>query len=58
MIRHPQYLELPSPSDIRRSIDAMGHHRHVWWLIVLLVAVAVCMIGMGVFQWEFPRLRR
>ena len=58
--RHPQYLELPSPSNIRRSATAaaMSHHRHVWRLIVLLVAAAMCVIGTGLFNWEFSRSGR
>lgn len=45
MIRHPHYLELPWEihwyPDVRR-------HRAPWWLIMLLLVLAMFMIGAGV----------
>jgi hypothetical protein len=45
MIRHPQYLDLPW--DIH-WYPALRQHRRPWWLITLLVLLAMLMIGMGV----------
>ena len=45
MLRHPHYLELPW--SIHWS-PAAKHHRHLWWLIPLLVLVAILTIGVGV----------
>lgn len=45
MIRHPQYLELPW--DIH-WYPAVRQYRPPWWLITLLVLLAMLMIGMGV----------
>lgn len=46
MFRHPHYLEAPWA--------AHGHHedtephRHLWWLIALVVLLAMFLIGVGV----------
>lgn len=45
MIRHPHYLELPWEMHWHR---AATHHRHLWWLVPLLVLLAIFMIGVGV----------
>lgn len=44
MLRHPHYLELPW--EIHWS-PAAKHH-HLWWLIALLVVLAILTIGVGV----------
>ena len=44
MIRHPRYLELPW--DLH-WYPAVRQHRHLWWLILLLVVLAIVMIGTG-----------
>ena len=44
MIRHPRYLELPW--DLH-WYPAVKQHRHLWWLILLLVVLAMVMIGTG-----------
>ncbi|HET9845607.1 MAG TPA: hypothetical protein VFQ02_07630 [Nitrospira sp.] len=44
MIRHPRYLELPW--DLH-WYPAVKQHRHLWWLILLLVVLAIVMIGTG-----------
>ena len=45
MIRHPHYLEVPW--DVHWQ-PVVRHHRHLWWLIALLVLLAIFMIGVGV----------
>ena len=35
MFRHPHYLEVPW--DIHGHPGTTGPHRHLWWLIALLV---------------------
>ena len=44
MLRHPHYLELPW--EIHWS-PGVGRHGHVWWLIGLLVILALFMVGVG-----------
>jgi hypothetical protein len=46
MFRHPHYLELPW--DIHWHRVTRGPHRHLWWLIALLVLFAMFLIGVGV----------
>jgi hypothetical protein len=46
MFRHPHYLELPW--DMQGQRATMGSHRHLWWLIALLVLLAMFLIGVGV----------
>ena len=45
MIRHPQYLELPWDIHWYRTVR---QSRPPWWLIALLVLLAILMIGVGV----------
>ena len=44
MIRHPRYLELPWDMP---WCPAGSQHRHLWWLILLLIVLALVMIGWG-----------
>jgi len=46
MFRHPHYLEFPW--DVERHSTTTGSHRHLWWLIALLVWLAMFLIGVGV----------
>ena len=48
MLRHPHYLELPW--DMREHHETTGLHRHLWWLIAVLVLLAMFLIGVGVTQ--------
>ncbi|HWC51929.1 MAG TPA: hypothetical protein VG453_09575 [Nitrospira sp.] len=43
-MRHPQYLELPW--DIH-WYPSLKQQRHPWWLIILLVLLALLTIGVG-----------
>jgi hypothetical protein len=45
MFRHPHYLEFPW--DIHGQRATTEPHRHLWWLIALLV-LAMFLIGVGV----------
>ncbi len=46
MIRHPHYLEVPW--DVHWQGAAPGsHQRHLWWLIAVLVIIAMFMVGVG-----------
>ncbi|HSF66253.1 MAG TPA: hypothetical protein VLA67_02375 [Nitrospiraceae bacterium] len=45
MFKHPHYLELPWHIHEHQT---MGAHRHLWWLIALLVLLAMFVIGVGV----------
>lgn len=45
MIRHPSYLELPWDIHWYRAVR---QSRPPWWLIALLVLLAMLMIGVGV----------
>ncbi len=46
MFRHPYYLEVPW--DIHWQRGPVRHHRHLWWLIMLLAIAALFLIGVGV----------
>ena len=46
MLRHPNYLEVPW--DIHGYHESTGPHRHLWWLIALVVMLAMFLIGVGV----------
>ena len=46
MLRHPDYLEVPW--DMREHHETTGPHRHLWWLIAVLVLLAMLLIGVGV----------
>lgn len=46
MFRHPHYLEVPW--DIHGQRTTTGPQRHLWWLIALLVLLAMFLIGVGV----------
>lgn len=46
MLRHPHYLEVPW--DIHWRNEPTAPHRHLWWLIMMLVLAAMFMIGVGV----------
>ena len=46
MFRHPHYLEVPW--GIQGHPGTTGPHRHLWWLIALLVLLAMFLIGVGV----------
>ena len=48
MIRHPHYLDVPW--DIHWQGAATGVHRHLWWLIAVLVLMAMFLIGVGVIS--------
>jgi hypothetical protein len=51
MFRHPHYLDLPWGMHGHRATT--GPHRHLWWLIALLVMLAIFLIGVGVTQGVF-----
>jgi hypothetical protein len=44
MVHHPHYLELPWDIHWR---PAARHRLHLWWLMTLLVLLAIFMIGVG-----------
>jgi hypothetical protein len=46
MFRLPHYLEVPWA--IHGHPVTAGPHRHLWWLIALLVLLAILLIGVGV----------
>jgi hypothetical protein len=46
MFRHPPYLEVPWDTHEHRAVG--GSHRHLWWLIAILVLFAMFLIGVGV----------
>jgi hypothetical protein len=46
MFRHPHYFEVPW--DIHGQRATTGPHRHLWWLIALLVLLAMFLTGVGV----------
>jgi hypothetical protein len=46
MFKHPHYLEVPW--DIQGHPVTPGPHRHLWWLIALLVLSAMLLTGVGV----------
>jgi len=47
-MRHPRYLEMPW--DIHWDHESTRYHRHLWWLIALLVVMALFLIGAGVMS--------
>jgi len=48
MLRHPHYLEVPW--DMYEHRVTTGTHRHLWWLIAVLVLFAMFLIGVGATQ--------
>ena len=46
MLRHPHYLEVPW--GVHGYHETTESHRHLWWLIALLVLLAMFLIGVGV----------
>ena len=46
MFRHPHYLEVPW--DVHWHHESTGSHRHLWWLIAVLILLAMFLIGVGV----------
>ena len=42
MLRHPHYGE--SPWDVRGHHETRETHRHLWWLVALLVMLAMFLI--------------
>lgn len=45
MFRSPHFLEVPWDMHGHRTT---GPHRHLWWLIALLVLLTILLIGVGV----------
>jgi len=48
MTRHPHYLEVPREIHWHGRPDPT--YRHLWWVIAVLVLLAVFMIGVGVIS--------
>ncbi|MBI3356390.1 MAG: hypothetical protein HY038_06420 [Nitrospirae bacterium] len=46
MFRHPKYLEIPW--DVHWHEGETESQRHLWWLIALLILLAMFLIGVGV----------
>ncbi len=46
MFRHPHYLEVPW--DIHWQDSPVRPHRHLWWLMALVVLAALFLMGVGV----------
>jgi hypothetical protein len=46
IIRHPHYLEIPW--DVHWERTEKGRSHHLWWLIALIVVLAMFLIGVGV----------
>jgi len=46
MCRHPHYLEIPW--EIHGHCVTEGSHRHLRWLMALLVQFAMFLIGVGI----------
>lgn len=46
MFRYPSYLEIPW--NVHWHHEATRPHRHLWWLIAMLVCLAVFLIGVGI----------
>jgi hypothetical protein len=46
MFKHPHYLEVPC--DVHGHHATTEPHRHLWWLVALLVLLAMLLIGVGV----------
>ena len=55
MFRHPPYLEVPWDTHGHRA--TAGPHRHLWWLIALLLLLAMFLIGVGVTSGLISRSR-
>ena len=51
MFRHPHYLEVPW--DMQGHRATRGTHRHLWWLIALMVLLAMFLVGVGVTHGIF-----
>jgi len=46
MLRDPHYLEVPWA--VHGHHETTGPHRQLWWLIALVVLLAMFLIGVGV----------
>ncbi|MDH5252239.1 MAG: hypothetical protein OEW25_02845 [Nitrospira sp.] len=46
MFRHPKYLDIPW--EIHWQHEETRPHRHLWWLMTLLILAAMFLIGVGV----------
>jgi len=46
MFRHPKYLDIPW--DVHWQQGETRRHRHLWWLMALLILAAMFLIGVGV----------
>jgi hypothetical protein len=46
MLRHPHYLDVPW--NIHWNQEATRQHRHLWWLIAILILLGMFLIGVGV----------
>jgi hypothetical protein len=46
MFKHPHYPEVPWGIEVHHATTET--HRHLWWLIALLVLLAMFLIGVGV----------
>jgi len=46
MFRHPKYLEIPW--EIRWRHTETDSHRHLWWLVALLLLAIIFVVGVGV----------
>ncbi len=46
MFKHPQSFEVPWAAHGHH--EGTEPHRHLWWLIALLVLLAMFLIGVGV----------
>lgn len=46
MFRHQKYLEILW--DVHWQQGETGRHRHLWWLMALLILAAMFLIGVGV----------
>lgn len=51
MFRHPHYLDIPW--EIHWHPGPHTRHRHVWWLIGVLVLIALLLIGVRAVGGEF-----
>jgi len=51
MLRHPHSLEVPW--DVHGHHETGEPHRHLWWLIALVVLLAMFLIGVGVTHGIF-----
>jgi len=46
MLCHPYYLE--DPWDIHWNHEGRRQYRHLWWLVGMLVCLALFLIGVGI----------